>query len=110
VGFTNLFVNNQPSGALELGGSLTVGVGGDIGAPIVAEYGPPALSTGWSWVAETGIPVLQNSEYYLLDHPQLLLAAGDCATGLVLGPGSLPTSRAACGIIAVELDKLRTGW
>jgi hypothetical protein len=113
VGFTNLFVNNQPSGALELGGSLTVGVGGDIGAPIVAEYGPEALSSGWSWIAGTGIPSVQYAARQLVTNPELLAAVGECASELLLpegGPPPVTPVALACNRSRAGLGALGVGW
>jgi hypothetical protein len=119
TGIASAGVNDNPLGIVQSGAAaaspVVAAAGGTAAvayAPEAWGYGSSAVSSAWNWVSSVGIPVAQNSAYYLLDHPELLAAAGECGGELFPGEGPPPMTPVALGCHGVRsgLGLLGINW
>lgn len=107
VGMDNAIQYGRPTGLLQAGGAVAVGV--VVAAPgTVWEAGEAALG----WVNDVVVPSAANSWNYLLTHPEVLVATADCAAELLPGSGPPPADPVglACHGVRAGLGDLGVNW
>ncbi|HVA64009.1 MAG TPA: hypothetical protein VNF74_09820, partial [Terriglobales bacterium] len=98
AGFVNLFLNNQPSGALEMGGAYAA-VGG---SAVVGAYSPQIVAAARGVTQAAGFAM-----QYLMTNPELIESLSEFASGF--NPTSFPAAT-WWGVAGGAADQLYQHW
>jgi hypothetical protein len=100
AGFAEAGVNDNPLGIVHSEALAAAPTAAAVTGAAVAPYVPAAwaytteaLSSGWNWIANTGIPSVQYAARQFVTNPDLLPAAAECASELLLPEGGPPPLR-----------------